>query len=56
MENFLKNDQIANFHSIRPNVLPSAPNTLILSEKERLFENFTNTYQNANKILKLKIL
>jgi len=44
MEKFMKNDEIANYHSIRPDILPPDQNTLIISEWERIFENLVQNY------------
>ena len=52
----MRNDVIANYHRIRQDILPPEKNTLIFSERERLFTNFTKTYPKSDIILKKKIL
>ena len=56
MESYMRNDIIANYHRIREDILPAKKNTLIFSERERLFQNFTETYPKSDPILKKKIL
>lgn len=52
----MRNDEIANFHKIREDILPPEKNTLIMSEKERIFENFVESYEHGEIPLKIKIL
>ncbi len=52
----MSNDVIANYHSIKQDIIPPEKNTIIFSERERLFSNLVQTYSESEKILKKKIL